>query len=308
MNEIKNVVIVGIGAIGMIFASRIQHCENVNLYALVDDERKDRYIKNGIIFNGIPYYFNYVLPNNDSNIKSDLIIIATKSQGLKKAIKMIEKYVDDNTIIMSQLNGITSEKIIGKVYGIKKVLYSMMLGHTSARIDNSIIHDGNATVFFGEESNNSNSEKILRVKLLFEKARIAYKIPENIMYTMWQKLMANVGINQTTALIRADYSILKKGGKTTDLAIKLMNEVACVAKAVGIQNTEEMLPASLAIIEQMPSEVKSSMLQDLEANRQLEVDIFAGTISKIGKDHGVATPYNDMIFEILTAINEKNNS
>lgn len=163
-------------------------------------------------------------------------------------------------------------------------------------------------VFFGEESNNPSSEKVLRVKLLFEKAKIAYKIPENIIYTMWQKLMVNVGINQTTALIRADYSILKKGGKTTDIAVKLMNEVACVAKAVGIQNTEEMLPASLAIIKQMPSDVKSSMLQDLEANRQLEVDIFAGTICKIGKDHGVATPYNDIIFEILTAINEKNNS
>ena len=84
--------------------------------------------------------------------------------------------------------------------------------------------------------------------------------------------------------------------------------MASVAKAVGIQNTEEMLPTSLAIIEQMPAEVKSSMLQDLEANRQLEVDIFAGTICKMGKEYGVATPYNDMIFEMLTAINEKNGS
>lgn len=148
MNEIKNVIIVGIGAIGMIFMSRMQRCENVNLYALVDDKRKDRYIKNGTIFNGIPYDFNYVLPNNDSKIKPDLIIIATKSQDLNKAIEMIERYVDDNTIIMSQLNGITSEKIIGKVYGIEKVLYSMMLGHTSTRIDNSVTHDGNAKSLF----------------------------------------------------------------------------------------------------------------------------------------------------------------
>lgn len=306
MKEIKNVLIVGIGAIGMIYASRIQHCENINLYVLVDNERKDRYIKNGNIFNGVRYDFNYVLPSNDSNIKPDLIIIATKSQDLNKAIEMIEKYVAKNTIIMSQLNGITSEETIGKVYGMEKVLYSMMLGHISARIDNRITHDGNATIFFGEENNNPNSEKVIRVKLLFEKAKITYKIPEDIMYTMWQKLMANVGFNQITALTRADYSVLKKGGKTTDIAVKLMNEVACVAKAVGIGNTERMLPASLAIIEQMPAEAKSSMLQDLEANRQLEVDLFAGTICKIGKDYDVATPYNDIIYEILTAINEKN--
>ena len=224
MEEIKNVIIVGIGAIGMIFASRIQHCENVNLYVLVDNERKDRYTKNGTLLNGISYDFNYILPNNDSNIKIDLIIIATKSQGLNKAIEMIEKYVDDNTIIMSQLNGITSEEIIGKVYGMEKILYSMMLGHTSARIGNSITHDGNATVFFGDENNDINSKKILKVKILFGKAKIPYIISENIMYTMWQKLMANVGINQITALIRADYSILKKDGKARDIVVKLMNE------------------------------------------------------------------------------------
>lgn len=126
------------------------------------------------------------------------------------------------------------------------------------------------------------------------------------MYTMWQKLMANVGFNQVTALTRADYSVLKKGGKTTELAIKLMNEVACVAKAVGIKNTEKILPGCLKIIEQMPADAKSSMLQDIEANRQLEVDIFAGTICNLAKYYGVSTPYNDIIFEILTAINEKN--
>ena len=99
---------------------------------------------------------------------------------------------------------------------------------------------------------------------------------------------------------------MKKGGKITDVAVKLMKEVACVAQAVGIRNAERMLPASLLIIEQMPAEAKSSMLQDLEATRHLEVDIFAGTICKIGKDCRVATPYNDIILEILTAINEKN--
>ena len=44
------------------------------------------------------------------------------------------------------------------------------------------------------------------------------------MYTMWQKIMANVGFNQVTALTRADYSVLRKRGKTTEIAIKLMNE------------------------------------------------------------------------------------
>jgi len=305
MKNIKNVVIVGLGAIGMIFASRIQKCEGHNLFALVDTERKVRYEKNGVVFNNQRYDFDYVLPTNEGNIKADLIIIATKSYGLNEAITMIEKYVGEDTVIISQLNGITSEEAIANAYGYNKVLYSMMLGHISTRINKGITHDGHIIIYFGDKDSNPDSENVLRVKALFDKVGITYKIPTDIKYAMWQKLVANVGYNQVTALTRADYSVLKKGGKTTEIAIKLINEAIKVAKAVGINNTEKILPDCLAIIEQMPANAKSSMLQDVEANRQLEVDLFAGTICKLGRKYGVATPYNDVVFELLTAINER---
>ena len=116
MKEIKNVIICGIGAVGSIYADKIQNYDAESLRVLVDKDRYERYIKNPIVFNGRELNFNYVLPD-DTNFKADLIIIATKFDGLNDVIKNIKNFVQNDTVILSLLNGVTSEKIIAEVYG-----------------------------------------------------------------------------------------------------------------------------------------------------------------------------------------------
>ena len=61
----------------------------------------------------------------------------------------------------------------------------------------------------------------------------------------------------------------------------------------------------LDTIKRMLPDTKTSMLQDVEAKRQTEVDIFAGYVKKLGKKHNIATPYNSIFFELIKAIDEK---
>ena len=74
MNEIKNVLICGIGAIGSIYADKISTYDNENLKILVDKNRLDKYIKFPKIFNGKELKLNYILPEN-VDFKADLIIL-----------------------------------------------------------------------------------------------------------------------------------------------------------------------------------------------------------------------------------------
>ena len=85
MKEIENVLICGLGAIGTIYADKIQKFSPENLKILVDKERLERYSKNPVIYNGNELHFNYILPYN-SEFKADLIIIATKNDGLNDAV------------------------------------------------------------------------------------------------------------------------------------------------------------------------------------------------------------------------------
>ena len=98
--EIKKILLCGLGAVGCIYADKIRKFCPDNLKILVDKERFDRYTKNPIIFNGHELNFNYILPS-ENDFKADLIIIATKFDGLKEAVNNIKNFVGENTIIMS---------------------------------------------------------------------------------------------------------------------------------------------------------------------------------------------------------------
>lgn len=126
MKEIKKVLICGIGAVGSIYANKINEFDRENLRVLVDKKRLENYTKNPKIFNGKPLNLNYILPE-DNNFQADLIIIATKFDGLLEAVENIKNFVKEDTIIMSLLNGVTSEEIIAQKYGGKMFRLHILL-------------------------------------------------------------------------------------------------------------------------------------------------------------------------------------
>ena len=301
MKEIKNILLCGLGAIGTIYADKFQRYNSDNFRVLVDETRREKYLKNPVKFNGRELNFNYTLPS-DNDFKADLIIIATKFTGLNEAIRNIKNFVTDDTIILSLLNGVTSEDIIATAYGKEKMLYSYFIGHSSVRTGNNITHDDVNTIVFGAENN--LNEKVLTVKNLFDAAGINYKIPEDIKRSMWLKFMLNVCANQPTAILRMTFGEMLKNKHFMIFATNIIKEVEAVAKAEGINNTETMIDETLKHLATMLPEGKTSMLQDIEAGRKTEVAMFAGTVIDFGKKHNIATPYNKILKEMIEIIEE----
>lgn len=301
MKEIKKVILCGLGAIGTIYADKLEKYDAKNFKVLVDEARLERYKKNPIKFNGRQLNFDYILPSEE-NFKADLIILATKFAGLKDAIKNIKNFVKEDTVILSLLNGVTSEDIIADVYGKDKMLYSYFIGHSSVRCGNSVTHDDVNTIVFGAENN--LGENVVAVKNFFDKVGINYKIPDDIKRSMWLKFMLNVSANQPTAILRMTFGDMFENTHFMKFAESIMREVQSVAKAEGVQNTETMVDEALKHLMTMTPEGKTSMLQDVEAGRKTEVDMFAGTVIELGKKHGIPTPYNKIMKEMIGIIEE----
>ena len=133
----RKILICGLGAVGLTYAVKFK--ANSELKILVDKERLERYNRNKPIFNGVVQEFDYILP--DETFTPDLIILATKSQGLDDAIKNIKNFVNENTIIISLLNGISSEEKIQEAYPNATVLKSYFIGHSAVRVGNSVTQD-----------------------------------------------------------------------------------------------------------------------------------------------------------------------
>lgn len=302
MKDIKNVLICGVGAVGSIYADKIQNFDSESLRVLVDEQRLKRYLDNPIVFNGKELNFNYVLPD-ENNYKADLIIIATKFYGLVDAINNIKNFITDDTVILSLLNGVTSEEIIAKAYGRDKLLYSYFIGHSAIRTGNSVVHDDVNTIVYGSE-NEADNENVLRVKKYFDKAGINYKIPEDIKHSLWLKFMLNVCANQPTAILRMTFGEMLENSCFMDFAIEVMKEVQAIAKAEGVKNSEAMIDETVAHLHTMIPEGKTSMLQDVEAGRKTEVDMFAGTVMQLGIKHNIPTPYNKVLKEMVEIIHK----
>ena len=300
MKEIKNVIVCGLGAVGSIYAEKIENYPNAELRVLVDEQRLKRYTQNPIIMNGQPLHFNYILPNA-KNFKADLIIIATKFDGLNDAIKNLENFVKEETIILSLLNGVTSEEIIAEVYGWDKLLLSYFMCPSAVRNGRSITQDGRGKIVFGAK-NAENKHKQELVKNFFDNVGIYYEVPEDMEYALWLKYMLNVSTNQPTAVLNLKFGEMHSNDKFMEYNYGLMQEVQAIAKAKGIKNTETMIPKAQLALKNMNSDGMTSMLQDVLAHRKTEVEMFAGTMIKLGKKYNVSVPYNKLMKEKIELI------
>lgn len=302
MKEIKNVLVCGIGAVGSIYANKINEYNSEYLRILVDEARLEKYKKNPKIFNGKPLIFNYILPS-DETFKADLIIIATKFDGLKDTIKNIENFVKDDTIILSLLNGVTSEDMIAQKYGWKHILLSYFIGHSAMRDGNIITHDGIGDVVFGVKHGvGTDAQDVELLKKYLDKVGLTYKTPDDMERALWLKYMLNVSSNQSSAILGMTFGQMQTNKKFMEFLINVMKEVQTIAKAEGVKNTETMIDEALVSFNKMIPDGKTSMLQDVEAKRKTEVEMFGSTMVKIGEKHNIPTPYNLVMRDMLEII------
>ena len=304
MDEIKNVLICGLGAIGSIYAVNIKNCLKGSLKVLVDKERLNIYKSSPLIYNDTKYDFDYLLPD-EKNFKADLIIIATKFSGFAQAKEDIRNFVKDDTIILSLLNGVTTEKELAKLYGWDKVLYSYCICHSSVRCGRSITHDGVSKIVFGENEFEENSKNnVLRVKAFFEKCGIDYEIPEDIKRSMWLKFMLNISANPISAILKMTFGEMMQNQEFINMTDKIISEAQQIAMAEGIKNADTMPRDAIQLFNSMIPDGKTSMLQDIEAGRKTEIELFSGTVVKLGEKYNIQTPYNKIVKEMIEIIHK----
>ena len=293
---IVKVLLCGLGAVGLTYANKLKDvCE---LRILADSERIAKYRNFPPMLNGEVINLEYTTP--DKEWDPDLIIISTKAQGLESAIQEIKNYVTDKTIIISLLNGISSEKIIASEYGWDKVIHSYFIGHSAVRENNRVTQDGVGKIVFGSPYK-ENQPKVQELKKFFESKNIDYEVPADIIYSLWLKYTLNVFSNQSSAIMNLTFGDMK-GLKFRNFAKKIIAEVEAIAEKEGVNNYQNLQKDSLSALLGMLNSGKTSMHQDILAGRKTEADIFAGEIIRLGEKHHIQTPYNQVMYDMIKVL------
>jgi 2-dehydropantoate 2-reductase len=299
--SIETVSIIGAGALGAVYAAMLHDMDPRCVAFVAGGERVERLRRAGVVVNDKPYHIPVLTPE-DRAAPADLVIVAVKYQHLDDAIRDMKSRVGAETLILSVMNGIESEERIGAAYGMNKILYCVSVGIDALREGNRVIYTTQGKLFIGEAANPVLTERVRRVQALFEKAGIVYETPPDMLRILWWKFMINVGINQASAVLRAPYKVFQAGGEARKLMDTAMWEVVRLAGKAGIDLSEADVSSFEPFLFRLNPQGKTSMLQDVEAGRKTEVEMFAGRVIELGRRYDVPTPVNQRLFDQIRKI------
>ena len=295
---VQQAVLIGLGAIGTLYAARISARLPDQLRILADPERIARYQADPPSLNGRLLDLHYVTPDRPGP-PADLILVAVKSVALEESLPMIAPLVAGHTQILPLLNGILAQDILAEAFGWPRVLHGLVHCESAMRSGHAVLQQGGDIILFGEARNTPPSPRVRAVAAFLERCGIRHSIPDDMRAAQWRKFILNVGINQAQAVLRAPCRELQEHPDSMRLARDLMDEAAAVAAALGIPGAAELPAWAESIIRAAAPENKTSMLQDVEAGRPTEVDWLAGTVCRLGREHGIPTPVNERVWRQL---------
>jgi len=303
---IKNVCIVGMGALGVLYGEFLTRKMGKQFVEFVASEsRIKKYKEEGVFCNGIPCDFN-ITNENEKGKPADLLIFAVKATALEDAIITAKNKVSENTIILSLLNGISSEEIIGQAFGMEKLLYCVAQGMDAVKIGNELTYSHMGHICIGiMDYEADRKEKLQAVVDLFEKTGLPYRLESDIKHRLWSKFMLNVGVNQVVMIYEGTYGTIQQPGEARELMKAAMREVMMLAEKENIKLTEKDLEDYLSLVDTLDPNGMPSMRQDGLARRKSEVELFSGTVLSLAKKHGIPVPVNKKIYEIIRDMESK---
>ena len=298
MTPVHDVALVGLGAIGILYAAQIAARDPACLRVIADAARIARYRADPPSFNGARLDLNYVTPDNPGP-PADLVLVAVKSTALRDSIPVIASVVAEHTQILPLLNGISAQDVLAEAFGWPRVLHGFVYCQSSMRTGNAVVQGGGDKLIFGEATNTPPPPRVRAVADFFQRLGIRHDVPADMRAAQWKKYILNIGINQAQAVLRRPNGGIQRDPEAMRFARALMDEAAAVGAALGVAGVAEVPAWAESVIRKASPENRTSMLQDVEAGRPPEVDLFAGTVCRLGREHGIPTPANDRALRVL---------
>lgn len=235
----------------------------------------------------------------------DLLLLCVKAYDTIDALRVIGPMIEDDTMILSLQNGIDNNAKLIEAYDASRVLGGTTYIESSIASPGVIAHSGRpGRIIFGELNGEktARAEKVLQI---FLKSGIDTELSTQIEKELWQKFLFICGVHGVTTLPRASLGLVLAFPETRELLIGVMREAEALARAKGIDLPEDAVEKAVELSETYTRNFKCSMLRDLQWRRRTEVEALNGMVVQMGRELGLATPFNQVITACLKLENYK---
>ncbi|MFD2045344.1 ketopantoate reductase family protein [Ornithinibacillus salinisoli] len=302
------ILILGSGAMGSLFAGKLKqngvdvtlfNRENNHVQAIqkdglkiIDKEGENVSVQIPIISNPTEFVDKY-----------DLILVLVKTFATETVLEKVLPSIHYETPILTLQNGVGNLEKIKELAPNSEVFVGGTWAGASVAEPGAILHRAWGSTYIGAVESDRANDLLGRIASIFTKSGLETQVSDNVQSIIWSKLLINIAYNGLTAITRlknGDAIVTQEGKQIVE---KLVNETVQIAGAKGIPLLfEDPVTECIRLGEEEIGMNTSSMLADILHERKTEIEAINGAVMAEGSTHDIATPYNEMIFNLIKVV------
>ena len=330
------VAVVGAGAVGSYFGGMLAR-SGVPVTLIARAAHVEAIRANKLFIDAVTFQ-ERVAVNASTEISAardaDVVLFCVKMTDTEDAARSLAPYLAPNAIVVSLQNGVDNVPRIRAASGIDALAAVVYIAAAMPE-PGHVKHSGAGSLAVGEQvdrtladrkpadreladrtladrNNPSKSSasppegRAERISALFTAAGVPCRVSPDIEADMWSKFVMNCAGNAVTGITQISYTSLAHSAITPDIFNLVIGETVAVARAAGVKLPEvDYVSEGLKFLQGVGAGATSSTAQDLARGKPTEIDSLNGYVTRRGKELGIATPANLVLFALVKLLEEK---
>jgi 2-dehydropantoate 2-reductase len=309
------ICIYGAGAIGGWIGARVAQQPNVQLSVVARGDTLRALQQHGLRLHSGEQVLQTTVQTsaNPSDLGvQDLVVIAVKAPALQEVAQHISPLIGPHTVVLTAMNGVPwwflqgfggayantplksvdANGVIAQSIPPEHIMGCVVHASCSLKGPAQVQHHFGNGLIIGEPSGNTSARAQALLELL-QRAGFDATLSQQIQKDTWYKLWGNMTVNPVSAITGATTDKILNDDLVRQFISNVMLEAKAIGERIGIPIEQQ--PEDRHAVTRKLGAFKTSMLQDIEAKRAVELDALVSAVRELGQITGVATPFTDAL-------------
>ena len=230
----------------------------------------------------------------------DVVILGVKAWQVVEAVDAIRPMIGPETAVVPVQNGVDAPSQVAEALGREHVLIGLCYIRGRIVGPGHIRHtvEVEPNVYLGE-MDNARSRRLEQLREAFERSNMSVVVPEDIHVALWEKLVAAGTFAGLGAVTRMPIGVWRSLPQTRKMSEQGGHEAVKVAQACGINLSADYVEYLKGVRDRFAPDYSPSLQQDIIDGRPSELEVWFGTVVRLGREVGVETPVNEFIYNTL---------
>ena len=230
----------------------------------------------------------------------DAVVLAVKAWQVPEAADQLRPLVTSGTRVLPLQNGIETWDELAKVLGDEPPLMGLCRVVCALTSPGHVRHvAAEPTIAMGERNGAGLSGNAAALAAALKASGVRVDNPESMRAALWEKLAFIAGVSGAGAVARANVGEMRTCPPTRDLLLRILEEVAGVARASGVPLAGDSVGRAMAFVDSMAPASTASMQRDISEGRPSELEAIIGIVVRLGRESGFATPATSFVYASL---------